>query len=184
MAEPLLSVREIHTYYGDSYVLQGVSLDVPAGAIVAILGRNGMGKTTLIRSVAGLTPPRRGDILFKGASLAGRPPYRIAQAGGHLELEALGRPLQLPLQQPQQTVRLTLEQAACLFHRPPVPLPRSPGPRRRRPPQPVLLTAATGRARGCQKVWRCDPGRRPGASDTSAGPGTRAGPGVSEGPAL
>ena len=81
MAEALLSVREIHTYYGDSYVLQGVSLDVPAGAIVAILGRNGMGKTTLIRSVAGLTPPRRGDIVFKGRSQRGRPPYAIAHEG-------------------------------------------------------------------------------------------------------
>jgi branched-chain amino acid transport system ATP-binding protein len=81
MSEPLLSVRDVHTYYGDSYVLQGVSLEVPAGAIVAILGRNGMGKTTLIRSVAGLTPPRRGDVLFKGRSQRGRPPYAIAQAG-------------------------------------------------------------------------------------------------------
>jgi branched-chain amino acid transport system ATP-binding protein len=81
MSEPLLSVRGIHTYYGDSYVLQGVSLDVSAGTIVAILGRNGMGKTTLIRSVAGLTPPRRGDVVFKGRSLRGRPPYAIAQAG-------------------------------------------------------------------------------------------------------
>ena len=51
MSEPLLSVKDIHTYYGDSYVLQGVSLKVDAGQIVAILGRNGMGKTTLIRSV-------------------------------------------------------------------------------------------------------------------------------------
>jgi branched-chain amino acid transport system ATP-binding protein len=81
MPEPLLSVREIHTYYGDSYVLQGVSLALEAGRIVAILGRNGMGKTTLIRSVAGLTPPRRGDILFRGQSLRGRPPYAIAQEG-------------------------------------------------------------------------------------------------------
>ena len=81
MAEALLSVRNIHTYYGDSYVLQGLSLELRAGTIVAILGRNGMGKTTLIRSVAGLTPPRDGEIRFKGASLAGRPPYAIAQAG-------------------------------------------------------------------------------------------------------
>lgn len=81
MSEALLAVREIHTYYGDSYVLQGVSLDVPAGAIVAILGRNGMGKTTLIRSVAGLTPPRRGEVVFKGRSQRGRPPYAIAQEG-------------------------------------------------------------------------------------------------------
>jgi len=81
MSETLLSVRAIHTYYGDSYVLQGLSLELHAGTIVAILGRNGMGKTTLIRSVAGLTPPREGDIRFKGASLRGRPPYAIAQSG-------------------------------------------------------------------------------------------------------
>jgi branched-chain amino acid transport system ATP-binding protein len=81
MPEALLSVRDIHTYYGDSYVLQGLTLELDAGRIVAILGRNGMGKTTLIRSVAGLTPPRRGEILFKGRSLLGRAPYDIAQAG-------------------------------------------------------------------------------------------------------
>ena len=81
MSEPLLAVREIHTYYGDSYVLQGVSLDLHEGRIVAILGRNGMGKTTLIRSVAGLTPPREGDVIFKGRSLRGQPPYAIAQQG-------------------------------------------------------------------------------------------------------
>jgi branched-chain amino acid transport system ATP-binding protein len=81
MPETLLSVRDIHTYYGDSYVLQGLTLELEAGRIVAILGRNGMGKTTLIRSVAGLTPPRQGQILFKGRSLRGRAPYDIAQAG-------------------------------------------------------------------------------------------------------
>jgi branched-chain amino acid transport system ATP-binding protein len=81
MSEALLSVRGIHTYYGDSYVLQGVSLELPAGRIVAILGRNGMGKTTLIRSVAGLTPPREGEVLFRGQSLRGRAPYAIAQLG-------------------------------------------------------------------------------------------------------
>src|SRR4051794_14792569 len=79
--DELLAVRDIHTYYGDSYVLHGLSLELRAGEIVAILGRNGMGKTTLIRSVAGLTPPRRGDILFRGASIAGKAPYAIAQGG-------------------------------------------------------------------------------------------------------
>jgi branched-chain amino acid transport system ATP-binding protein len=58
-----------------------VSLELPAGRIVAILGRNGMGKTTLIRSVAGLTPPREGEVLFRGHSLRGEPPYAIAQRG-------------------------------------------------------------------------------------------------------
>jgi len=80
-SEPLLAVRDIHTYYGDSYVLHGVSLDLSPGRIVVILGRNGMGKTTLIRSIAGLTPPRRGDIVFRGRSLVGREPYEIAQTG-------------------------------------------------------------------------------------------------------
>ena len=80
-SEPLLAVREIHTYYGDSYVLHGLSLELRAGQIVVILGRNGMGKTTLIRSIAGLTPPRRGDVIFEGRSFVGRPPYAISQAG-------------------------------------------------------------------------------------------------------
>jgi branched-chain amino acid transport system ATP-binding protein len=78
---PLLRVADIHTYYGDSYVLQGVSLALHKGQIAAILGRNGMGKTTLIRSLAGLTPPRSGEITFRGVSLDGKPPYAIAQAG-------------------------------------------------------------------------------------------------------
>src|SRR5512134_1043943 len=81
MSDALLSVRGIHTYYGDSYVLQGLDLELGEGTIVAILGRNGMGKTTLIRSVAGLTPPRDGEIAFKGKPLRGRPAYAIAQDG-------------------------------------------------------------------------------------------------------
>jgi branched-chain amino acid transport system ATP-binding protein len=81
MSEPLLAVTDIHTYYGDSYVLQGLSLSLSNGRIAAILGRNGMGKTTLVRSVAGLTPPRRGEVLFRGRSLRGMPPYAIAQQG-------------------------------------------------------------------------------------------------------
>jgi branched-chain amino acid transport system ATP-binding protein len=79
--ERLLEVFQIHTYYGDSYVLQGVSLTLAKGRIAAILGRNGMGKTTLIRSIAGLTPPRAGEIRYRGLALAGKPPYAIAQAG-------------------------------------------------------------------------------------------------------
>ena len=81
MPEALLTVSDIHTYYGDSYVLQGLSVSLSSGRIAAILGRNGMGKTTLVRSVAGLTPPRRGDIHFRGKSLKGLPPYAIAQKG-------------------------------------------------------------------------------------------------------
>jgi branched-chain amino acid transport system ATP-binding protein len=81
MSEPILTVSGIHTYYGDSYVLQGISLTLNKGQIVAILGRNGMGKTTLIRSIAGLTPPKTGNIIYRDRSLRGLPPYAIAQAG-------------------------------------------------------------------------------------------------------
>ena len=80
-AEALLRVDDIHTYYGDSYALQGLSLRVPRGHIVALLGRNGMGKTTLVRSVAGLTPPRAGAIHLDGAPLTGLPPHVIARLG-------------------------------------------------------------------------------------------------------
>jgi branched-chain amino acid transport system ATP-binding protein len=61
----MLEVRDIHTYYGNSHVLQGISLSMARGQVVGILGRNGMGKTTLIRSIIGFTPPRRGQIMFK-----------------------------------------------------------------------------------------------------------------------
>jgi len=77
----MLELIDVHAYYGESYVLQGISLKVQAGAIVAVLGRNGMGKTTTIRSIMGFTPPRRGKILFKGEDIAGLPSYRIAQKG-------------------------------------------------------------------------------------------------------
>ena len=80
-SEALLSVRGLHTYYADSYVLQGVSLELKRGQVVAILGRNGMGKTTLIRSVGGLTPPREGEILFNGAPIQKLRSFEIAQLG-------------------------------------------------------------------------------------------------------
>ncbi len=81
MSDPLLTATDLHTYYGDSYVLQGAGLSLERGRVAAVLGRNGMGKTTLIRSIAGLTPPRRGSIRYHGQELVGLPPYRIAQAG-------------------------------------------------------------------------------------------------------
>jgi len=61
----MLTVRDIHTYYGNSHILQGISFDVEKGKVVGLLGRNGMGKTTLIRSIVGFTPPRRGQVFFK-----------------------------------------------------------------------------------------------------------------------
>jgi len=76
-----LLVRDIHTYYDTSHILQGVSLDVPAGQIVAMLGRNGAGKTTLVRSIVGVTPPARGSIHYRGVNLAGRPAHFITSRG-------------------------------------------------------------------------------------------------------
>jgi len=77
----MLTVEDIHTYYGDSYILQGLSIQVKAGEVVAVLGRNGVGKTTLVRSVIGLTPPRRGRIVFKERDITRLPAYRIARLG-------------------------------------------------------------------------------------------------------
>ncbi len=77
----LLELRNVHTYYGDSHVLQGVDLNVDRGKIAALLGRNGAGKSTLLRSIAGFTPPRQGSILFKGQEIRLLRPYRIARLG-------------------------------------------------------------------------------------------------------
>jgi branched-chain amino acid transport system ATP-binding protein len=77
----MLKIEDIHTYYGDSYILQGLSLELLAGEVVAVLGRNGVGKTTLVRSVMGLTPARRGRIVFKSADITRVPAHRIARMG-------------------------------------------------------------------------------------------------------
>ena len=77
----MLEVQDIHTYYGHSYVLQGISLRVDGGQVVGILGRNGMGKTTLIRSIIGFTPPRQGRIRFKGQDITGWPSNRSVALG-------------------------------------------------------------------------------------------------------
>ena len=75
----MLKVVDIHTYYGNSHVLQGISLEVQKGSVVAILGRNGMGKTTLIRSIIGFTPPRRGQIVFEGIDITQMASYKRAR---------------------------------------------------------------------------------------------------------
>ena len=77
----MLSVRDIETYYGETQVLFGVSLDVRAGEIVALLGPSGAGKTTLLRSILGLTPARRGHIEFGGRDVTRLPTHEIARAG-------------------------------------------------------------------------------------------------------
>ncbi len=77
----MLQLDNIHTYYGTSHVLHGVSLKVEEGSVVALLGRNGMGKTTTIHSIMGITPPSQGRILFKGKDLTCLQPYQIPQTG-------------------------------------------------------------------------------------------------------
>ncbi|MEM7118648.1 MAG: ABC transporter ATP-binding protein, partial [Chloroflexota bacterium] len=77
----MLTLNNIHTYYGDSHILQGVTLEVNKGEAVALLGRNGVGKTTTISSIIGFEPPRRGEILLRGDNIVGKPPHKIAQSG-------------------------------------------------------------------------------------------------------
>ena len=74
-------MRDIHTAYGLSRVLFGVSIEVTAGECVCLLGRNGVGKSTTMRSIMGLTPPQQGRVLWRGADITGWAPYRVARAG-------------------------------------------------------------------------------------------------------
>jgi len=77
----VLKIEEIHTYYGDSYILQGVSMEVSEGQVMGVLGRNGMGKTTLVRSIVGVNPARRGRITYRGLDLTRKQPFEIARLG-------------------------------------------------------------------------------------------------------
>ncbi len=85
----MLNVTDIHTYYGDSHVLQGVTMTADKGVVTAVLGRNGVGKTTLCRSLVGLTPARAGRIEFDGADITALPPHAIAAR--HISLVPQGR---------------------------------------------------------------------------------------------
>jgi branched-chain amino acid transport system ATP-binding protein len=106
----MLEVRDIHSYYGLAHVLQGVSLAVPAKTVIALLGRNGMGKTTLIRSIMGLSPPvmRSGSVVFRGEELRGKAANEIARKG--LGLVPQGRRL-FP--------SLTVQEHLTMVRRPP-----------------------------------------------------------------
>ena len=77
----LLEVKDLNTYYGASHVLQGISLALDQGEIVALLGRNGMGKSTTLKSIMGLVKPRSGEVIFRGKDIAGYLPYKVARAG-------------------------------------------------------------------------------------------------------
>src|SRR6516165_2581710 len=78
---PLLEVEEIHTYYGKSHTLHGVSLEVGRGEVVGLLGRNGVGKSTTLKAVAGLVHPSRGEVRFKGRQITRSPAHQVARLG-------------------------------------------------------------------------------------------------------
>jgi len=105
--ETLLAVRRLHAGYGGSEVLQGVDLEVGAGEVVALLGRNGMGKTTLVRTICGLHPASSGEVVFRGERVATGAPHRIARRG--LGLVPEGR---------QIFANLTVEEHLSAFERP------------------------------------------------------------------
>ncbi len=77
----MLRLEDVHTYYGKSHILQGVSLEVNRGEIVALIGRNGVGKTTTMKTIMGLAPPKRGRTILEGRDVTGQPPYKLAAAG-------------------------------------------------------------------------------------------------------
>ena len=90
MTAPLLEARDLHTFYGASHVLHGVSLAVGNGETVTLMGRNGMGKTTTIRTVLGLTTARSGQVLVRGRPVSGWPAHRISRLGIALVPEGRG----------------------------------------------------------------------------------------------
>ena len=81
MSDTLLAVEEMHTYYGEAHILQGVSIHVGAGEVVTLIGRNGAGKTTTLRSIMGIVPPRRGHVRFRAQDITRLDPHEIARRG-------------------------------------------------------------------------------------------------------
>lgn len=81
MAERLIDARGIHSYYGASHILRGIDFHVDRGETIGLMGRNGMGKSTLLKSLMGLVRPREGAVAIKGREMLGRPPYEVAQLG-------------------------------------------------------------------------------------------------------
>jgi len=107
MSQPLLEVRGVHAGYGGSAVLHGVDLQVGPGEVVALLGRNGMGKTTLVRTICGLHPAKGGEVVFRGEPVDATAPHRVARRG--LGLVPEGR---------QIFANLTVEEHLSAFERP------------------------------------------------------------------
>ncbi len=80
-AEPLVRVDDIHTYYGKSHILHGVSLKVLPGEVVGLLGRNGVGKSTTLKTIMGLVRPSHGTVMLEGNAITGLPPHKLARLG-------------------------------------------------------------------------------------------------------
>jgi branched-chain amino acid transport system ATP-binding protein len=80
-AQPLVTVEDIHTFYGKSHILNGVSLKVGAGEVVGLLGRNGVGKSTTLKTIMGLVNPSQGKVLFEGKPITGMPSHKLARLG-------------------------------------------------------------------------------------------------------
>lgn len=127
----MLEIKDVQSFYGGAHVLRGVSLTIPDGKVVALLGRNGMGKTTLIRSIMGTTPPlvRGGSVLYNGEELLGKTPHTIARHGLGLVpqgrrvfpsltvLEHLSIASRAPRQKSDTRVHWTLDKVFELFPR-------------------------------------------------------------------
>jgi branched-chain amino acid transport system ATP-binding protein len=81
MSEALIQVQGVHTYYGQSHILRGIDFTVQRGQTIGLMGRNGMGKSTLLKSIMGIVPPQKGSVQIKGKSMVGRPTFEVAQMG-------------------------------------------------------------------------------------------------------
>ena len=78
---PLLELEDVHTYYGTIEAIKGISLTVQEGEVVTLIGANGAGKSTTLRSIQGINKPKRGRILFNGQDIVGKPPHEIVRMG-------------------------------------------------------------------------------------------------------
>ena len=78
---PMLEVRDLHTYYGHIHALKGISLEVEQGEVVTLIGSNGAGKSTTLKTISGLLQPRQGEVLLNGQRLSGVPAHRVASMG-------------------------------------------------------------------------------------------------------
>ena len=79
--QPLVLVEDVHTYYGKSHILHGVSLQVGQGEVVGLLGRNGVGKSTTLKTIMGLVQPSQGKVLLEGSAITSMPPHKLARLG-------------------------------------------------------------------------------------------------------